>query len=61
MWNEVLSEMEISSNTILMIGLVFEMIISLFVVLSILLVYSLLKLSVEQKMFDSGVMRALGL
>lgn len=43
------------------LGLVFDIIILLFVVLSVLLIYSLLLISVESKTFDFGVMRMVGL
>lgn len=42
-------------------GLIFDIIILLFVILSILLIYSLLMISVESKTFDFGVMRMVGL
>ena len=53
--------MEISSQAILFLGLIFEIIILMFVVLSILLIYSLLLISVESKTFEFGVMRMIGL
>ena len=58
---DVLQIMEISSQAILFLGLVFEVIIMMFVVLSILLIYSLLLISVESKTFEFGVMRMIGL
>lgn len=42
-------------------GLIFDIIIMLFVILSILLIYSLLMISVETKTFEIGVMRMVGL
>ena len=39
---EVLSQMQLYSNAILMLGLIFDIIILLFVILSVLLIYSLL-------------------
>ena len=42
-------------------GLVFNIIIFLFIILSILLIYSLLMISVETKSFEFGVMRMVGL
>lgn len=59
--NDVLKIMEISSQAILFLGLIFEIIILMFVVLSILLIYSLLLISVESKTFEFGVMRMIGL
>ena len=53
--------MEISGNAILFLGLIFDIIILLFIVLSILLIYSLLMISVETKTFEFGVMRMVGL
>jgi ABC-type antimicrobial peptide transport system permease subunit len=42
-------------------GLIFDIIILLFVVISILLIYSLLMISIETKTFEIGVMRMVGL
>lgn len=39
---EVLEQMETYSNAILMLGLIFDIIILLFIILSVLLIYSLL-------------------
>mmetsp|Transcript_18017 Transcript_18017/g.30686 ORF Transcript_18017/g.30686 Transcript_18017/m.30686 type:complete len:557 (+) Transcript_18017:920-2590(+) len=58
---EVLGEMETFSQAILFLGLIFDIIILLFVILSILLIYSLLMISVETKTFEFGVMRMVGL
>ena len=58
---DVLDQMEEYSNAILFLGLIFDIIILLFVVLSILLIYSLLTISVESKTFEFGVMRMVGL
>ena len=44
-----------------MLGLIFDIIILLFVILSVLLIYSLLLISVESKTFEFGVMRMVGL
>jgi len=49
------------SAAILMLGLIFDIIILLFIILSVLLIYSLLMLSVETKTFEFGVMRMVGL
>ena len=43
------------------IGLIFDVIIILFVIFSILLIYSLLLISVETKTLDIGIMRMVGL
>jgi ABC-type antimicrobial peptide transport system permease subunit len=58
---DVLEKMQILSSAILFLGLIFDIIILLFVILSILLIYSLLMISVESKTFDFGVMRMVGL
>lgn len=43
-----------------MIGLVFGIVVILFIVISILLIYSLLMISVETKNFETAVLRVLG-
>jgi ABC-type antimicrobial peptide transport system permease subunit len=53
--------MELYSNAILMLGLIFDIIILLFIILSVLLIYSLLMIQVESKSFEFGVMRMVGL
>ena len=53
--------MEISNVAILFIGLVFNILIILFIVISVLLIYSLLMITTETKTFDIGVMRLIGL
>jgi ABC-type antimicrobial peptide transport system permease subunit len=58
---DVLKAMEIFSQAILFLGLIFDIIILLFIVLSILLIYSLLMISVETKTFEFGVMRMVGI
>jgi ABC-type antimicrobial peptide transport system permease subunit len=57
----LLSTMKLTSAATLMIGLVFGIVVVLFIVISILLIYSLLMISVETKTFETGVMRMLGL
>jgi ABC-type antimicrobial peptide transport system permease subunit len=57
----VLGAMFLFGNAILMLGLIFDIIIMLFIILSILLIYSLLMISVESKTFEFGVMRMIGL
>jgi ABC-type antimicrobial peptide transport system permease subunit len=54
---DVLKQMETFSQAILFLGLIFDIIILLFVILSVLLIYSLLMISVESKTFEFGVMR----
>jgi ABC-type antimicrobial peptide transport system permease subunit len=58
---DVMKAMEIFSQAILFLGLIFDIIILLFVVLSVLLIYSLLMISAESKTFEFGVMRMQGL
>jgi len=58
---EVLNSLEQYSYAVLFMGLIFDIILLLFVIISILLVYSLLMISVETKTFEIGVMRMVGL
>ena len=53
--------MEVYSTAILFLGLIFDVIILLFIIVSVLLIYSLLMISVETKTFEIGVMRMIGL
>ena len=46
---------------VLFLGLLFSIVIILFVIISCLLIYSLLMISVETKRFESGVQRLVGL
>jgi ABC-type antimicrobial peptide transport system permease subunit len=58
---DILRTMELFSQAIMFLGLIFDMIVLLFIVLSVLLIYSLLLISVESKSFEYGVMRMQGL
>ena len=58
---EVLTAMEVASFAILFLGLVFDLVVVLFIALSVILIYSLLLISVESKTFEFGVMRMVGL
>ena len=58
---ELLTEMNMYQYAVLFIGLIFDILIILFVIVSILLIYSLLLISVETKTFEIGVQRMLGL
>lgn len=58
---ELLEEMQIFSIGILFVGLVFNILLIIFVIISVLLIYSLLMITTETKAFDTGVMRLLGL
>jgi ABC-type antimicrobial peptide transport system permease subunit len=48
------------SLAVLFLGLIFDIIILLFVIISVLLIYSLLMISIETKTFEFGVIRMLG-
>ena len=50
-----------TENPLLFIGLIFDILLIMFIVVSILLIYSLLIISVETKTFEIGVMRLVGL
>ena len=58
---KLLQSMEIYSFAILFIGLIFDILLLIFVVVSCLLIYSLLLIQVETKAFETGVMRLIGL
>ena len=58
---DLIAELEPYSYAVLFIGLIFDILMIIFVVVSILLIYSLLLISVETKMFEIGVMRLVGL
>ena len=49
------------SNAVMFIGLIFNVLLFIFIVVSCLLIYSLLLISVETKTFEIGVMRLVGL
>lgn len=57
----LMKSMKLSSAASLLLGLLFGIIVILFVVISILLIYSLLMISVETKTFENGVLRLVGL
>lgn len=56
----LLSEMETYNLAILMFNLVFRIVITIFILISTLLVYSLLMIGVEGKTHESGIMRMVG-
>lgn len=58
---DVLSYLEPYSYAVLFIGLIFDILLIIFIVVSVLLIYSLLLISVETKTFEIGVMRLVGL
>jgi ABC-type antimicrobial peptide transport system permease subunit len=43
------------------IGIIFDLVVALLVIISVLLIYSLLVINVETKTFDIGVQRMVGL
>ena len=49
------------SYAVMFIGLIFDILLLIFVVVACLLIYSLLLISVETKTFEIGVMRLVGL
>ena len=58
---DLLKSMQGYSTSIMLIGLIFDVLLVIFVVISCLLIYSLLLISVETKTFETGVMRLIGL
>lgn len=57
----LLQTMKLSEVASLLLGLVFGVIIILFITISVLLIYSLLMISVETKTFETGVLRLVGM
>ena len=58
---DLLGQMQKLSYAVLFIGLIFDILLIMFIIVSILLIYSLLMISVETKAFEIGVMRLVGL
>ena len=50
-----------TAASILFIGLIFDILLIMFVVVAVLLIYSLLMISVETKTHEIGIMRLVGL
>ena len=50
-----------SELNILFISLIFDILLLMFIIVAVLLIYSLLMISVETKTFEIGVMRLVGL
>ena len=50
-----------SETNILFIGLIFDILLIMFIVVAVLLIYSLLMISVETKTHEIGIMRLVGL
>ena len=59
--NVLLTAMQLFSYALLFIGLVFNILLIIFVIISVLLIYSLLMITTETKTFDTGIMRLVGL
>ena len=57
----VLEEMQVYSDAILFFNLVFNIIELIFIVISIFLIYSLLLVRIETKTLEIGIMRMVGL
>jgi len=57
----LLTEMSALQYGVLLLGIVFDVVIILFVTISVLLIYSLLMVSVETKTFENGVLRMIGI
>ena len=57
----LLEKVESFAMLILYIGLVANLVVILFVIIAVLLIYSLLMISIEKKTFEFGVMRLTGL
>ena len=53
--------MAIFSGAVLLIGLVFDIMLIMFIMISVLLIYSLLMITIETQTFNIGVMRMIGL
>ena len=53
--------MQTYSSAVMFIGLIFNVLLLIFIVVACLLIYSLLLISVETKTFEIGVMRLVGL
>jgi ABC-type antimicrobial peptide transport system permease subunit len=57
----LLTEMSSLQYGVLLLGIVFDVVVILFVTISVLLIYSLLMVSVETKTFENGVLRMIGI
>ena len=57
----ILEEMQTYSQAVMFMGLIFDIIILLFVIIAVLLIYSLLMISVETKTLEMGIIRMVGL
>ena len=56
----ILDRMQLANFAILLLGLVFNIVLFVFMVISILLIYSLLMIGVETRTLETGIMRMVG-
>ena len=56
----ILKEMQKYNLSILLFSLIFQIVILIFITISVLLIYSLLLVGVETKTMESGIMRMVG-
>jgi ABC-type antimicrobial peptide transport system permease subunit len=59
--NSVIDEVGEFSRYVMFIGIIFDLVVVLLVILSVMLIYSLLVINVETKTFHIGVQRMVGL
>ena len=57
----LLDQLQVYSYASMLMGLIFDILLIIFIIVACLLVYSLLLMSVETKTFDIAVMRLVGL
>ena len=59
--NSVIDEVAKFSRYVMFIGIIFDLVVALLVIISVMLIYSLLVINVETKTFHIGVQRMVGL
>jgi ABC-type antimicrobial peptide transport system permease subunit len=59
--NSVIDEVTEFSRYVMFIGIIFDLVVALLVIMSVMLIYSLLVINVETKTFHIGVQRMVGL
>ena len=59
--NSVIDEVAEFSKYVMFIGIIFDLVVALLVIISVMLIYSLLVIHVETKTFHIGVQRMVGL
>jgi len=57
----ILQEMASYNMAILLFNLVFRIVITVFIIISILLVYSLLMIGIDGKTLETGILRMVGI